>query len=285
MATSPLRVAVVTVSDTRTLADDPGGDTLVARLEAAGFVVTDRALVRDEPEAIRATVARVCDGDLAEAIVTTGGTGIAPRDGTYEAVAGLLEKTLDGLRRGVPEALVGRGGPARRAVARRRRRPQGAHPRGAAREPERRDARGRPGPRADPGARRRPRARRGPWALGLAGGDGPRGTHDRPLAVRRGARARRVAREPAPDGEGRPRRGVGQGPRGRPPRAGPAPALRLQRDGRVRGGGGRLRRARRRGRSRSRGRAARGTRLRGSRRGPRAASSRAPPSRRAPTPS
>ena len=90
------RVAAVTVSDTRTLADDEGGAVLVARLEAAGFTVTLREIVKDEPEALRAVVARVCDEDLADAVVTTGGTGIAPRDRTYEAVEALLDKKLDG---------------------------------------------------------------------------------------------------------------------------------------------------------------------------------------------
>ena len=91
-----VRVAAVTVSDTRTIHDDEGGAVLVARLEAAGASVTLREIVKDEPEAIRAIVARVCDGDLADAVVTTGGTGIAPRDRTYEAVETLLEKKLDG---------------------------------------------------------------------------------------------------------------------------------------------------------------------------------------------
>jgi molybdenum cofactor biosynthesis protein B len=89
-------VAAVTVSDTRTAADDEGGATLVARLEAAGFTVTLREIVKDEPEAIRAVVARVCDDDLADAVVTTGGTGVAPRDRTFEAVEALLDKKLDG---------------------------------------------------------------------------------------------------------------------------------------------------------------------------------------------
>lgn len=91
-----VRVAVVTVSDTRSASDDVGGDTLVARLEAAGFAVTSRSRVRDEPEEVQGEIGRVCDQDLADAIVTTGGTGIAPRDRTYEAVEALLEKTLDG---------------------------------------------------------------------------------------------------------------------------------------------------------------------------------------------
>ena len=93
---APIRVAAVTVSDTRTQGDDEGGACLRERLEAAGFVVTLAAIVRDEPGELRAVIARVCDGDLADAIVTTGGTGIAPRDRTYEAVDELLEKKLDG---------------------------------------------------------------------------------------------------------------------------------------------------------------------------------------------
>jgi molybdenum cofactor biosynthesis protein B len=91
-----IRVAVVTVSDTRGEGDDESGDRLRDRLEATGAAVTLRAIVRDEPDELRALVARVCDEDLADAIVTTGGTGIAPRDRTYEALEGLLEKKLDG---------------------------------------------------------------------------------------------------------------------------------------------------------------------------------------------
>ena len=96
MAKEPIRVAAITVSDTRTASDDEGGARLHERLEAAGFAVPVRQIVRDEPEELRAAIARVCDEDLADAIVTTGGTGIAPRDRTYEAVCALLEKTLDG---------------------------------------------------------------------------------------------------------------------------------------------------------------------------------------------
>jgi molybdenum cofactor biosynthesis protein B len=91
-----VRIAAVTVSDTRTERDDEGGALLSERLEAAGFVVSFRAIVRDEPNEIRAIVARMCDEDRADAVVTTGGTGIAPRDRTYEAIEALLEKKLDG---------------------------------------------------------------------------------------------------------------------------------------------------------------------------------------------
>ena len=96
MTESRVRVAAITVSDTRTAADDEGGARLRDRLEAAGCAVCVREIVRDEPDELRAAIARVCDQDLADAIVTTGGTGIAPRDRTYEAVEALLEKKLDG---------------------------------------------------------------------------------------------------------------------------------------------------------------------------------------------
>src|ERR1700735_258751 len=92
----PIRVAAITVSDTRTPEDDEGGKRLRERLEAAGFTVSFAILVRDEPDELRAAIGRVCDEDLADAIVTTGGTGIAARDRTYEAIDGLLEKKLDG---------------------------------------------------------------------------------------------------------------------------------------------------------------------------------------------
>jgi molybdopterin adenylyltransferase len=91
-----IRVATITVSDTRTEADDEGGARLKARLSAAGFEVVRSAIVRDEPGALRALVARFCDDEAVDAVVTTGGTGIAPRDQTYEAIGALLEKTLDG---------------------------------------------------------------------------------------------------------------------------------------------------------------------------------------------
>ena len=91
-----LRVAAITVSDTRTEAADEGGAVLAERLSASGFAVSARLIVRDDPEAVRAAIRALCDDDVADAIVTTGGTGLAPRDRTYEAIEGLLEKKLDG---------------------------------------------------------------------------------------------------------------------------------------------------------------------------------------------
>jgi molybdenum cofactor biosynthesis protein B len=92
----PIFVATITISDTRTEADDESGNCLRSRLEAAGFVAGFHTIVRDEPDELRALISRICHERLADAIVTTGGTGIAPRDRTYEALELMLEKTLDG---------------------------------------------------------------------------------------------------------------------------------------------------------------------------------------------
>lgn len=90
------RVATLTISDTRSAADDLGGPLLVERLRAAGAVVVSHARVTDDREAIRAAVEALLSAADVDAVVTTGGTGIAPRDQTIEAVGPLLEKTLDG---------------------------------------------------------------------------------------------------------------------------------------------------------------------------------------------
>jgi molybdenum cofactor synthesis domain-containing protein len=93
---STIRVAAVTISDTRGIDNDESGTCLCERLQRAGFTVALQRIIRDEPDDLRALVAEVCDRDLADAIVTTGGTGIAPRDQTFEAVDCLLEKRIDG---------------------------------------------------------------------------------------------------------------------------------------------------------------------------------------------
>ena len=90
-----VRVALLTVSDTRTEASDTSGAAIVALLEQAGHQVTTRALVRDEPADVTAFVATQLRGD-AQVIITTGGTGITSRDSTYEAIIEMLEKRLDG---------------------------------------------------------------------------------------------------------------------------------------------------------------------------------------------
>jgi molybdopterin adenylyltransferase len=91
-----IRVLTVTVSDTRVSGTDESGPKLRALLEAAGFTLVEHRIVKDEPELIAAIVREVMSHDLAEAVITTGGTGIAPRDRTIEALAPLFEKTLDG---------------------------------------------------------------------------------------------------------------------------------------------------------------------------------------------
>lgn len=96
MSSSSVRIATLTLSDTRTLEDDEGGKLLGDLLLAHGFVVVSHAVVREEPEHLRAVVTALCDGRSADAIVLTGGTGIAPRDRTIETLAPLFDKTLDG---------------------------------------------------------------------------------------------------------------------------------------------------------------------------------------------
>jgi molybdopterin adenylyltransferase len=92
----PLKIAVLSVSDTRSLADDKSGATLAQRIEKAGHAVADRAIVTDEVEAIRARVrAWIADAGI-DVIITTGGTGFTGRDVTPEAVEPLLEKRMDG---------------------------------------------------------------------------------------------------------------------------------------------------------------------------------------------
>lgn len=90
------RVVTVTVSDTRTEADDKGGATLRALLSTAGFALGAHSIVRDDREAIRGAVRGAIAAGSVDAVVLTGGTGIAPRDVTYEALAPILDKTLDG---------------------------------------------------------------------------------------------------------------------------------------------------------------------------------------------
>jgi len=88
------RVVTVTVSDTRTAADDRSGAAL--KEELAAFDLVRHEIVPDEPERIVALVKDVLAKDEAEAIVLTGGTGIAPRDRTYEALEAIFDKRLDG---------------------------------------------------------------------------------------------------------------------------------------------------------------------------------------------
>jgi len=92
----PLRVAVLTVSDTRNEATDKSGALLVERLRAAGHTLAAKAIVRDDIYAIRAIVSGWIADAGVEVVLTTGGTGITGRDGTPEAIAVLLDKEIDG---------------------------------------------------------------------------------------------------------------------------------------------------------------------------------------------
>jgi molybdenum cofactor biosynthesis protein B len=92
----PVRIAVLTVSDTRSVAEDTSGDTLVAMLEGAGHVLADRALVRDDVGRIRAQVQTWIADPTIDVVITTGGTGFTGRDVTPEAIKPLFEKEIEG---------------------------------------------------------------------------------------------------------------------------------------------------------------------------------------------
>ncbi|GGA72367.1 molybdenum cofactor biosynthesis protein B [Nitratireductor aestuarii] len=92
----PVRFAVLTVSDTRTLADDKSGATLADRITDAGHELIDRQIVRDDVEQIRTQVLDWSHNPSIDAIITTGGTGFTGRDVTPEALEPLFDKHMDG---------------------------------------------------------------------------------------------------------------------------------------------------------------------------------------------
>ena len=91
----PVRIAVLTVSDTRSLADDKSGDTLVSRLEGDGHVLADRAIVRDDRRVIAERLRSWCANPDVDAVISTGGTGLTGRDVTVEAHRDVYEKEID----------------------------------------------------------------------------------------------------------------------------------------------------------------------------------------------
>ncbi|MBV7377374.1 molybdenum cofactor biosynthesis protein B [Maritimibacter dapengensis] len=91
----PVRIAVMTVSDTRSLADDRSGDTLVARIEGAGHVLADRMIVRDERGEIADHLRAWSLDPEVDVIITTGGTGLTGRDVTVEAHRDVYEKEIE----------------------------------------------------------------------------------------------------------------------------------------------------------------------------------------------
>ncbi len=92
----PLRIAVLTISDTRALEDDKSGATLVERIENAGHAIAARAIVTDDVAKIRAQVKEWIANPAIDVVVTTGGTGFTGRDVTPEAIEPLFEKRMDG---------------------------------------------------------------------------------------------------------------------------------------------------------------------------------------------
>ncbi len=87
---------ILTVSDTRTPDTDTSGRAIRELLTAAGHEVAGAAIVRDDPEDVALAVRGALSGSAVQAVITTGGTGITSRDGTYEVVTALLDKRLDG---------------------------------------------------------------------------------------------------------------------------------------------------------------------------------------------
>jgi molybdenum cofactor biosynthesis protein B len=96
IAFRPVRIAVLTVSDTRTHADDRSGDTLVERLTGAGHALADRAIVPDDPDLIVGKLHAWIDDEQVDCIITTGGTGVTGRDVTPEALERVADKMIPG---------------------------------------------------------------------------------------------------------------------------------------------------------------------------------------------
>ena len=95
-APARVRCFVLTVSDTRTDATDTSGRAIRDLLTVAGHDVCGHAIVKDEPAEVVAVVSHQLSGAETQVVITTGGTGLTSRDSTYEAIAGIIEKRLDG---------------------------------------------------------------------------------------------------------------------------------------------------------------------------------------------
>lgn len=92
----PLKIAVLTVSDTRTAQNDTSGDLLQERLETTGHLLSERAIVSDDIYKMREIISRWIADDDIQVVITTGGTGLTGRDSTPEAVVPLFDKTVEG---------------------------------------------------------------------------------------------------------------------------------------------------------------------------------------------
>ncbi len=117
MRSDSIRVSVVTVSDSRTLADDASGDTLVALLSGIGAEIVERVVVSDELFDLRETLHGLAEREDVNLIITTGGTGFGPRDNTPEATRAVIEREAPGLAEAIrretavktPMAMLSRG--------------------------------------------------------------------------------------------------------------------------------------------------------------------------------
>ena len=92
----PINIAIITISDTRTIKDDTSGDILEGRINESGHKMIERTIIPDDVDKIKETLENMSSQKEIDCIITTGGTGLTGRDGTPEAVAPLLDKTIDG---------------------------------------------------------------------------------------------------------------------------------------------------------------------------------------------
>jgi molybdenum cofactor biosynthesis protein B len=119
-APTQLSIALYTLSDTRTPTTDESGQYLREQVEAAGHTVADYRVVREDPGALRQALIDCSGRRDVQAVICTGGTGIGPRDGTYEAIEKLLDKRLEGfgeLFRALSFAEIGSAAMLSRATA------------------------------------------------------------------------------------------------------------------------------------------------------------------------
>ncbi len=91
----PVRIAILTVSDSRSLREDKSGDVLVGRLEKAGHILADRQIVKDERDQIADQLRKWCADENIDVVISTGGTGLTGRDVTVEAHRDVYEKEID----------------------------------------------------------------------------------------------------------------------------------------------------------------------------------------------
>ena len=97
----PVRIALLTVSDTRTLADDSSGEILAARIADAGHELAAREISRDSKNEIAAHLHRWIDDEMVDCVITTGGTGLTGRDVTPEALEPILERRIPGVEEAI----------------------------------------------------------------------------------------------------------------------------------------------------------------------------------------